>query len=62
MNHNFQYFRRVLNKKLLTRTNKKYLIRFAEVEIEEWNKFINDLKTTPPSLKIMSNKEVYGTK
>jgi len=51
MNHNFQYFRRVLNKKLLTQTNKKYLIRFAEVEIEEWNKFINDLKTNTPIIK-----------
>ena len=40
MYNNFKYFRKIVEKSDLTHINKNYLIRFAEREIEEWQKFI----------------------
>jgi len=42
--HNFGYFKRTLKQDYLTATNRKYLIEFAEKEIEEWTKFLNEIK------------------
>lgn len=40
MFNNFKYFRKMAEKADLSHINKNYLIRFAEREIEEWQKFI----------------------
>ncbi len=40
MFNNFKYFRKMAEKSDLTNINKNYLIRFAEREIKEWQKFI----------------------